>query len=210
MMVLSSPQWFNILSSVYHLVSFLIAGAITLLGYKAYKLFSTKKYLHFAVSFLFITLSFIVVGLTNLIVYLKIDSTASTIFSIINYGFMLYVILTIIGFFLLAILTFKIKDFKIISIFSIGMIAALIFLPFIRMFHVILLVLTLLLSYYFYNNCRQKKKLTAILVFSAFMLMMLSHVFHLASSTSEVIYLVGNSFLVAGYILLLVTLLRFK
>ena len=204
------PQWFNILSTVFHLISFIAAGGITLLGYKAYQMMKVNKYLHFSISFLLITISFVIMGLTNLILYLNLDRSVATISSIISMGFVLYAIFTIAGFLLLTVLTFKIRDVKIISIFTIGIIAALIFLPFIKIFHVILLILTLLLSYYFYSNCKKKKTMNAKLVFSAFTVMMLSHVFHLASGTSEVIFAIGNTLLVAGYIILLITLLRFK
>jgi hypothetical protein len=204
------PQWFNILAIVYQIVSFLVAGAISLLGYKAYKLIKEKKYLNFSIAFLFIMLSFVVLALTNILVYLNLDEAVNKIFAIINWGFIAYAVFTIAGFFLLVVLTFKVKDIKIISILSLGIVVALIFLPFVKIFHIILLILALLLSYYFYKNCREKKTANSKLVFCAFIAMMISHMFHLASGSSQVVFVMGNTILVLGYILLLVTLLRFK
>jgi len=209
-MLTSSPQWFNIISTVYHVISFLVAGSISLLGYKAYRLLKEKKYLNFAVAFFFITLSFIVLALTNLVVYLNLGTDAARILGIINGGFIIYALLTMVGFLLLVVLSYKIKDVKIISIISIVMIAALILFDFIKMFHLILLLLAFLLSYHFYKNCREKKTINSKLVFAAFTAMFVSHIFHLASGSSEVIYAIGSTALVFGYILLLATLLRFK
>lgn len=209
-MVFNSPQWFNIVSTFYHLISFLVAGAITLLGYKAYKLMKSKKYLNFALAFFFITLSFIVLAITNILVYFNLGTEIFRIFSIINIGFIIYALLTIAGFFLLVMLTFKVKDVKIIAILAVGMIAALALLPFIKTFHTILLALTLLLSYCFYENCKRKKTVNSKLVFSAFILMMTSHIFSLASGANELIFIIGNTVLVIGYTLLLITILRFK
>lgn len=208
-MVFNSPQWFNIISACYHLISFIVAGAITILGYKAYKLVKAKKHLNFALAFFFITLSFIVLAITNLLVYFNLTHILK-VASIINTGFIIYALLTIAGFFLLVMLTFRIKDAKIWSILAVGIIAALVFLPFIKTFHTILLLLTLLLSYCFYENCKKKKILNSKLVFAAFTLMMISHIFSLASGSNELIYIIGNTVLVAGYTLLLITILRFK
>ena len=209
-MVLESSQWFNIVSIVYHAISFITAGAISFLGYKAYRLLKEKKYLNFSIAFLFIMLSFIVLALTNFLVYLNLSAGAERIMGIVNTGFIAYALLTICGFFLLLILTFRIRDIKIISILSVGIVAALAVLPFVNMFHLILLVITLLLSYHFYKNCREKKTANAKIVFCAFAAMMLSHIFSLASGTNEVIYVVGNTLLVTGYMLLLIAILRLK
>lgn len=216
-MITVSPQWFNIISTVYNAVSFIVAGAIFLLGWKAYKLIKEKKYLHFAVSFFFIMLSFVVMALTNLIVYLNLGANVSMLLGIINAGYITYALLTIVGFLLLVILSFKIKDVKLIVLISIVLAAALLVFDFIMMFHLILLLLALMLSYHFYKNCVQKKTTNSKLVFAAFTSMMMSHIFHMASASSyisagtgEVIYVIGSTILVAGYIILLAALLRFK
>ena len=197
--------------------SFIVAGAIFLLGYKAYRLIKEKKYLHFAIAFFFIMLSFVVMALTNLIIYLNLGANVSRILGIINWGYVIYALLTIVGFLLLVILSFKIKDVKVIVIISIVLAAALLLFDFIMMFHLILLLLALLLSYHFYRNCIEKKTANSKLVFAAFTSMMISHIFHMASAsnyisagTGEVIYVIGSTILVAGYILLLAALLRFK
>jgi hypothetical protein len=208
------PQWFNVISIVYHIISFLVAGAISYLGYKAYRLIKEKKYLNFSVAFFFIMLSFVVLALTNLIVYLNLDKSVAILTGIISSGFIVYSLLTIGGFFLLVILTFKIKDIKLIAILTAAIIAALVFFDFIKIFHLILLLLALLLSYFFYNNCMEKKTTNSKLVFFAFLAMMVSHVFHIVSSyvmaASTLIYVMGTTLLVLGYILLLIALLRFK
>lgn len=209
-MAIAPSHWFNVIATVYHLISFIVSGAISFLGYKAYKLAKEKKYLNFSIAFLFITASFIVLALTNLFVYLNLNAEPATLLGIINWGFIIYSLFTICGFFLLAILTFKIRDIKLISILSIGIVAALALLPFISMAHVILLILALLLSYHFYNNCAERKTANSKMVFAAFTLMAVSQVFSLASGTSEIIFITGETFLVAGYILLLMVLLRFK
>lgn len=209
-MIIASNQWFDVMSIVYYLLSFFVAGAISFLGYKAYKLIKENKYLNFAIAFLFIMLSFVVQALTNLFVYLNISSGMGVISSIVNYGFIAYALFTILGFFILVLLTFKINDVKVIAILTLGLIAALVLFNFIIMFHWILLVLALLLSYYFYKNCRQRKTTNSKLVFAAFLMIAISHIFHIASGTNEIIYVIGNTLLVLGYILLLITILRFK
>ena len=208
------PGWFNVISSVYNIISFLVAGAISFLGYKAYKLLKDKKYLNFSISFLFITLSFIVFMLTNLLVYINLGAGAVKILNIINWGFISYALLTVAGFFLLVLLTFKIRNIKFISLLSLAIIAALIFsdfiMTFIQMFHIILFALTLALSFHYYKNCTEKKTTNSKLVFSAFSLIMISHIFSFASGANEVIFAIGNTVLVLGYILLLATILRLK
>lgn len=210
----SVPQWFNVISIVYHLISFIVAGAIAYLGYKAYRLIKERKYLNFGIAFFFIMLSFVVLALTNLVVYLNLDKSAAVLSSIISSGFIAYALLTMGGFFILVLLTFKVKDIKIIAIITAGLIAALVFFDFIKIFHLVLLVLALLLSYYFFKNCMEKKTTNSKLVFLAFLSMTISHVFHIASSyimaANDVIYVIGSTILVLGYILLLIALLRFK
>jgi len=209
-MLTTSSQWFNIISTVYHIISFFVAGAISLLGYKAYKLLKEKKYLNFAVAFFFIMLSFVVLAVTNLLVYFNLGANVAKIVGIINWGFVIFTLLTICGFFLLVLLSFKINDIKIISIVSIIIVTSLILFDFIKMFHLILLLFSLLLSYHFYKNCREKKTTNSKLVFLAFTAIMISHIFSIASGANELIFAIGSTILVFGYILLLTTLLRLK
>ena len=204
------PEWFNVISIVYYIISFLVAGAISFLGYKAYKLIKEKKYLNFSIAFLFIMLSFVVYALTNLFVYLNLDKNPDRILAIINAGFVAYALFTIAGYFLLVILTFKVRDIKIIAILTAGIAAALALLPFVKIYHVVLLILALLLSYFFYKNCREKKTTNSKLVFAAFLAMTVSHVIHVISGSSAILFAAGNTILVLGYILLLIALLRFK
>ena len=203
-------NWFDILATIFYVFSFIVAGLISALGFKAYKITKEKKFRNLSIAFLFITLSFVVQALTNLIVYFNLQE-GEFILSAINSGFVIYALLTIVGFFLLAILTLKLKDAKIIILAAAAIPAALFFSPnFIIAFHAILLALLILIIFKSYQNCCAKKSLSPKIVLAAFLLMAIAHIFHIAGSSAEPLFITGSIVQFAGYFALLIAILRVK
>lgn len=204
-------NWFDVLATLFYIFSFAVAGLITAFSYKAYKLTKEKKFRNFSIAFLFITLSFVVQALTNLVIYLNLQKGNDFILYAINSGFTAYALLTIAGFFLLAVLSLKLADAKVITLLAALVIIVLFLCPsFIMAFHSILLALLVFIVFNAYKNCCGKKSMTPKIVFMAFLLMTVAHIFYIAGRYIAPVFITGDIIQFAGYFALLIAILRVK
>ncbi|MEM4336578.1 MAG: hypothetical protein QXG86_01070 [Candidatus Woesearchaeota archaeon] len=201
---------FNIMSTFLYIFSFIVSALICSFSYKAYKITKEKKFRNFLFAFGFITLSFVTQTITNIFVYINLKSGLDISY-FVNKGFIIYAFLTIVGFFILAVMSLKIKDIKMISL-----LASIIFIfiiyskAFIVAFRVVTLLLLTFITFTFYKNYYEKKTGNSMLVFFSFLLMTISQFFYIGGRFNEIIFIIGNAFLFIGYVLLFVTILRFK
>jgi len=208
---MANADWFDVLATLFYIFSFIVSALISSFSYKVYKLTKEKKFRNFSIAFLFITLSFVVQAATNLIIYFNLQKGSDFILAAINNGFTGYALLTIAGFFLLALLSLKITDIKVISLVAVLIIVALFVSPaFIVAFHLILLALLAFLTFNFYKNCCEKKSLNSKTVFMAFLFMTFAHIFHLAGRYTAPVFIAGNIIQFIGYLALLIAILRVK
>ena len=203
--------WFRILATIFYIFSFIVSALISSFAFRAFKLTKEKKFRNFSIAFLFITLSFVVQAITNLIVYFSLDKGNDFILQAVNSGFMAYAFLTVAGFFLLAILSLKIKDLKIIALLAALILIGLAISPsFITAFHFILFAVLTTISFNAYKNCCEKKSIGSKAVFLAFLFMAVSHIFYIAGTYSEPVFIAGDIIQFAGYLMLLIAILRVK
>lgn len=203
--------WFDILATLFYLFSFIVSALIASFSYKYYKLTKEKKFRNFSIAFFFITLSFVVQALTNIVIYFGLNKGSQFISAAINNGFTVYALLTIAGFFVLAILSLKITDIKVISLLAALTLISLFISPsFLVAFRIILLILLAFITFNFYRNCCEKESFSSRIVFTAFLLMTFAQVFYISGRYIGLIFIAGNIIHFLGYLALLIAILRFK
>ena len=202
-------------SALLELISLLVASAIGYYSYKIYKYSSERKYLYFAMSFLFITLSFLIHTLRNIEVYfgrtgsipiLDINIT-SGILTLNKAAYITQMFLMLSGYMLLTLLTFKLEDKRPVPLFIyFTVISTILSYRWSLVFSIPSFVLLCYIAYNYYENYLKKKSTKTLLIFSAFSVITLSQILFILTRFFEEFYFIGDIIQLVGYIILLLGL----
>lgn len=179
------PTTFFALNSFLELVAVFSAFVISYLSYKAYKFTSEGKYFGFSTAFFLIALSFIARAIAHSLIYLGFREQPTQLFQWFSeYGVLGYIVLLLIAYLLIVIANLGIRNKKvIILLFILSFITVFNSVnPSLRIFNqisIILLFFVTLNLYQAYNSNRSKQSLV---VFTAFGLLTISHVFLLLNN----------------------------
>ncbi|MEK6859254.1 MAG: hypothetical protein AABX54_00415 [Nanoarchaeota archaeon] len=207
------------------IVEFLIILVSLIIAYqsnKIYNLIKDKTYRFFSFAFLAIAISFVFKILSNLtIMYRMIIEKANFIFVIwhqfqymqlINFlGFIFYKTFNIIGFLILFFIITKTKDKEKIFLFIyFSIIAIVLSIYFDFIFHITLVWILLFLTSHFYENHKNHRTTNTLLVFIAFLLMLISHSSFIFEAINPWFYLIGEILLLIGFFCLLINQIKLK
>lgn len=194
------------------IVSFIISYS----SYKIYKLINHTNYKLFSMAFLSMSISFIFKILSNLtILYrVRIEQSNSVIIAVsqlqymqlINFiSFIMYKAFNILGFLILfLILSRTYKKEKVILYVYLCILAILFSIYFNFVFYITIAFLLILLTLHFYDNYNEKKSANTLLVFIAFLMMLISHIIFIFSDFQNLFYLVGEILLLISFSNLLI------
>lgn len=197
-------------------VSLLVTFAIGYYSYKIYKYSSDKKYWYFTMSFLFISLGFLIRAITNAEVYfgrvgkvpiLDLQLT-SGLLTAAKAGYITQLFLMLAGYMILVILSLKFEDHKSSPLLLyLTAISAILGYKWVIAFHITSFVLLWYIAYHFYLNYTAKKSLPKALIFTSFLFILLSQVFFIVVLFFKEVYFTGNVLQLIGYLTLLASLL---
>lgn len=205
-----SPTWFFgydvVLELVFAVVSFLVA----LYAFKIYRMSQQRKTRLFGLSFIFISISFLLEALMNYLILAELGhSTAglesfAEIHSYNLVGVYSHILFMIIGLVMLAYMTFNTEDKKVLMV----MLAASILVIFTGKqlfynFYLLSSIYLLAIAWYYITNYQSKRQPNTLCVALAFLLLFLGAVQLVFSITNSLFYALGHLVELAAYLLIL-------
>jgi hypothetical protein len=215
-----SPSWFFGYDSLTELISMVILFVIGFYSWRLYKLSQEKKYKYFNMTFIMLGIALLAKSVTNWIIYREWVEHELYVGKIIQLylfytaGYLLFVLLSLAAYMLLLLLLWDINDKKAVSLFFIFIIFMTFFANHIfSSFNFVSFVLLSYLTWEFWKNAYRRpartkaKPATARMVFISFLILTLSQLVFICMEGSQIFYVLGEIVQLAGYLLLLVTLL---
>jgi hypothetical protein len=212
--VIYSPVWFFGYDSIAELISMFITFFIGLYSHRVYKLSGQRKFKFLYLSFMLFGIAFLAKSVTNWIIYkewvtqqLYIGKVVQ-LYALYNFGFLLHVLLMLSGYLLLLFLLWDVHDRRVISLaFVFIACTALLTQRVFALFHVMSFILLGYLAWEFWKNARKTRRPTAYTVFAAFLILMVSQLVFIFIDQARTLYVAGEIVQLAGYLVLLGTLL---
>jgi len=167
-------------SSIVELLSLLMSLAIGWSAYRIYRITKEKKYFYFSTAFIFITIAFLIRAFLNAGIYFGrrdvVEIAISTsIISVHKALSIVYLMLMISAYVILIILTFKIRDFHLVSLLAIFVLTSVVatYENFV-VFPILSLLLLLYLIQYYYTAYTKKHNKTQLAIMWGFIVIALS------------------------------------
>lgn len=212
----------NKILNILNILSVFVSFILYYYGHKVYSLIKDKNYKLFSIAFLMIAIAFIFKILSDLTILNRIEiREADFVFylfsrfrymQIINFfSLILYKVLYLTGFLILFLIIAKENDKEEISLFVyFSFITVLLSIYFDFIFHLTLVFLLVFISLHFYNNHKKLRSRNSLLVFSAFLMILIGHIFFAFSDISLLAHLIAEAFLLIGFLVLLVNQIQLK
>lgn len=195
------PSWFYLFSGL----AYLLVGGISLfISYFSFKLFnitSLKFHKLLSLSFLLIGIAFGILSATSFYTYQNSESLNTSIFNLNTNAYKIYYILSLIAYLFLLMVVLPKKDTKLYAFVPLWFISS-------QEFHLAALLFLIYIAIKSVLNFFKVRSEEAFLVMFAFLTITLFHVFLLLMPFGIELYLFAHTFLVAGFLSLLIMLIR--
>jgi hypothetical protein len=218
---LSLGKFYGI-DSIIEFLIIIVACIISLYSHKIYKIVKEENYKYFSWAFLFIAVSFLFKILSNFTIMDRVKivgvNFVYTIFAQSRYmpiidffSFIFYKTFHLIGFLILfLILTKTNKKDKIALYIYLSIITILFSIYFNFVFHMTLVIILLILTLHFHDNYKEHKNTNTLLVYSAFVIILISHFVFVFSDMNSIFYMVGEGSLLIGFLCLLINHIKIR
>lgn len=213
-----SPSWFSGIDSLFELVTVIVTMLIAIYAHKIYKLTQEKKYRFFSYSFLLISISYIIKILMDVSVYYPttkivkigiltvVTHTFERLDAFYSIGYFVLRFLLLLGLLGIFLVLEKREDWKsAFLLIYLAFVSALFGNYLYHVFHITTSLFLLLIFVYYHNNYMNYKSKNSFFVASSFFLIFVSQLIFIALSLHPVLYVVGESIQLLGYLLLLFT-----
>jgi uncharacterized protein involved in response to NO len=208
------PEWFL----GYDMALEVIFAAVTLLvSYYAWKIHKTTEERNirlFSMAFLFISLSYFVQCVLNLIILRQLEDEITgfiglqSIYHLNLFGIYFHSILFLIGLLLLTYIALKIYSLQTFVLLFLLVFSSLYFSPY-KTFMLYLLSTVLLgfIVYYYIANYWKNRKATTLMVLIAMILLFVGYLHFMFAMDNPMYYVVGHALELCAYVLVLINLL---
>lgn len=205
-----SPTWFFgydvILELVFAFVSFLVA----FYAFKIYRITQQRKTRLFGLSFIFISIAYLLEAIINYFILLELRNGAVSVGDLLEIhslnvvGVYSHLLFMIIGLVMLAYMTFNTEDVKVFLV----MLTTSILVIFtgkelFNDFYLLTVVYLFVIAWYYLTNYRNNKRKSTLAVALAFFLLFLGNVQFVLSITNNVFYVLGHIIELIAYFLIL-------
>lgn len=220
-LALSLGKFYGI-DSLVEILIIIVSFIISYYSNKIYRLVKDKNYRLFSFAFLAIAISFIFKILSNLTIlhktnihvtnFVLVVLTEFEFIEVVNFiSLILYKSFYLVGFLILfLILTKTSNKEKIFLFFYLSLITILFSIYFDFVFHITLILILLFLTYNFFINYNKRKSINSFLVFFAFLLLSVDHLFFILEDINLILYLIGEILSLIGFLCLLVNQIKIK
>jgi len=202
------PEWFQaygiILELFFAIITFLISG----LAFRVYRLTNDKRTELFGFAFLFMSLSYFMESLFNILINLGLEDFLVFNFFTLNKLFILSVysriILMTLGLSILAYMTLKIKNARALILIILTTTPLLLFAdeP-LQNYFIISVVYLIFISAYYVSNYIDNKNTKTTLIAIAFTFLLFSKIVYVFSISNILFYVAGTLIEVVSYSLIL-------
>jgi hypothetical protein len=208
------PKWFAGFSIIMEILFGIVSALVSAFAYKIYKISNEKNIRMFSIGFLFIFISYVLRGIINLFIVSQLTGDVRTINldhlqSAALIGVYLHMAFFIIG--LITIFYANIKTNKKESYFlmlGLGLLSVFTYIGYIAAFHLTAVLLLLFINYHYAKDYIKNKNHRTLLVFMAFILLLLSHAAYLTPDIEIQVYVISHFLELIAYFLILFSLLR--
>ena len=202
-----SPVWFFGYDVALEFLFFVVSLFVAIFSIRVYRRTYQKPVRLFAVSFIFISISYLIQSVFNFIMLSEERSLISVAIldTIAMYSHMLFMT---IGLSILAYMTFKVDNKRLIALISIISLVA-IFLsanPFYSFFLISSLYFGIVLIHFALNYIRTPRK-ESLLVVIAFVFLMFGSIHFIFSVNHSLFYAIGHILELVAYVMILINLL---
>jgi len=218
-LALSLGKFYGI-DSLVETLTIIVCFIIAYYSNKFYRLVKDKNYRLFSFAFLAIAISFIFKILSNLTILHRVNiHVANFMFviltelesvEIINFiSLILYKSFYLMGFLILFLILTKTDDReKIFLFFYFSLITLLFSIYFDFVFHLTIIFILVFLTYNFYINYNKRKNINTFLVFFAFLLLSIDHLFFILEDFNLILYVIGEILSLIGFLCLLINQIK--
>ncbi len=219
---LSLGQFYGV-DSIIEILAMFVSFQIAYYSNKIYKIIKERNYRFLSVGFLLIGISFIFQIIANLTILGRIrvedlyfithifTDVGSSIGLVYFLSFGLYKLLYLAGFLFLFFMTTNIKNKENIFMYLyLGTVTIVFSIYFNSLFHITVILTLALIAMHFYGNYKKRRTFNTGLVFVAFLIMIIGHVFLLFSEDAPSLYIIGEFILLFGYSSLLLNQVKIK
>jgi len=210
------------IDSFIELLIIIVSGIISYYSHRIYRLINEKNYKFFSLAFLAIAVAFFFKILSNLTILHRIKVRGINFVAIVlsqpeysqilNFlSYILYKLFMVAGFLILFFIVTRTDKKREMALFLyMGFIAVLFSIYFNFVFHLTLVFILFSLTIHYYNNYLQGKSQNRLLVFIAFLIMLVSNLFFLFSDIHGLFYLAGEALLLIAFSSLLLNQIKIR
>ena len=208
------PAWFFGIDISLELIFFIITLAVAIASYKIYRISEEKSMRCFSISFLFISLSYLVWAVINTIALSHLQefptlASLQKIFSISAIGLYAHILLLTVGFVTLAYAFLPKKNPRVYYLLlGLGLTAIVASIDKIMTFRIIAVFLLSSVIYNFFVQWREHRNQNLFFSFVAFVLLAFGNIEFALSESYYSAYVVGHILELAAYLIILRNLIK--
>jgi hypothetical protein len=208
-LILNGPIWFRGIDTLFTLIFAFVTMFLALMSYRAYKVTELNRHKYFSLSFILMSLGFLVYGIASMLLITHVVTDLDQMLKNFDIFFMVYAGLLIFAYTIMSAVSLQIYDKKAIALMLLlaGLFTMFSYQHYLK-FHMISLVFLGFLAYKFYTNYKEKENYNAKLVFISFYLLAAAEVFALVFLYTASFYVVTQIIQLLGYLLLFYMLTR--
>lgn len=212
--VFLTPSWFFLYSILLEVFFAVITLIISIYGFKVYSLTEQKQLKTFSIAFLFISFSYLIQSVLNLIILSNFDDEVillinlNSVYLLNLFGLYAHALFFITGLFLLTYITLKVENKRIMALFlSVLLLSVLFSVNKVFLFYVLSSVLLIFTVWHYFSHYIQKKNINTLLVLLAMIFLLFGTLHLMYAVKNEIYYVIGHILEFIAYMLLLVNLL---
>jgi len=209
---LQGPSWFFGADASLMAFAAVIAFCVAVASLRVYKATRSETHRYFTISFVLLTLSFLVRAVTDTLlegtIITILDSVKGAVFF---FGYTAHILISLVAYLMLVIITHKVTDKRLIVLLFLILIPSLLVSgSYFLSFYGLSTLFLAFVAFAYYQNCCKVKSMASCLVFVAFLLLALSQVQFLLEVVHDYWYVGAHITQAAGYFCLLIALIRTK
>jgi hypothetical protein len=209
-----TPAWFFVYGIILEIFFAVITFLVSIYAFKIYKLTEEKQNRLFGTAFLFIAVSYVILFIMNIIILARLDDEISALIKLqAVYLFTLlgtyaHALLFLIGLVILAYVTLRIKNARVLAmLLTITIISVAFSNNKVFMFYVMASVLLLFTVIHYFINYINNKKMSTLLVLVAMIFLLFGTLHFMFAVQHEIYYVLGHLLEFIAYSLILINLI---
>lgn len=198
------------------LIFTIVTSILAVKAFKVYRIIDTDKVKFFFLGFFQIAIAYILLLGLNILTFIslklqfvptqyvasQVTATMPIGFSLYHLGLLLHLLLLISGIVTLMFMTFNISNVKVYGMLQLTVLIVLLSsYRIIYLFHLLALVYLAYIAAYYYKNFKQKGHKTSLIIFLAFIFLLLGRA-QFMFMHAPIFFILGNVLELIGYILL--------